>query len=64
MLKLTHRVEINQVLIHLGVAEYGVAFAHPPQHALKRLHLHSLDQTRHKPVTEEENTLRLGTPLT
>ena len=47
---LTHRVEISKVLIHLRVAEDGVAFTHSPQHALEGLHLHPLDEARHEPT--------------
>lgn len=47
---MTHRVEISKVLIHLRVAEDGVAFTHSPQHALEGLHLHPLDEARHEPT--------------
>lgn len=47
-MKVTHGFEIGEVLVHLGVAEDGVTLTHPPQHSLEGLHLHSLDETRHK----------------
>ena len=45
----SHRVQVDEALVHLGVAEDGVALTHPPQHALKGLHFHPLDQTGDEP---------------
>lgn len=47
-MKVTHSFEVGEVLVHLGVAEDGVTLTHSPQHSLKGLHLHALDETRHK----------------
>lgn len=65
MLKLcvrTHSVQVSQALVHLGVAEDGVTFAHPPQHALEGLHLHPLDEAGNEAADRERSRLsrRLG----
>lgn len=65
MLKLsvrTHSVQVSKALVHLGIAEDGVTFAHPPQHALKGLHLHPLDEAGHEAAASERRrlSLRLG----
>lgn len=52
----THGVQISEALIHLGVAEDGVTFTHPPQHAFKGLHLHPLDETGHEAVARAEQS--------
>lgn len=58
----THSVQVSEALIHLGVAEYGVTFAHSPQHALEGLHLHALDEAGHEAAASESRRLsvRLG----
>lgn len=62
MLKLcvrTHSVQVSQALVQLGVAEDGVTFAHPPQHALEGLHLHPLDEAGHEAADRKKEQIKL-----
>lgn len=55
--KFAYRVKISQALVHLCVAEDGVTFTDPPEHTLKRLHLHPLNQSWDKPAAHKHHML-------
>lgn len=55
--KFAYRVKISQALVHLCVAEDGVTFTDPPEHTLKRLHLHPLNQSWDKPAAHKHHIL-------
>lgn len=48
----SYRVRIFQILLNLRIAEDGVAFTNPPEHPLKGLDLHSLNEPRNETARE------------
>lgn len=53
----TYRVRVFQILLHLGIAEDGVAFADSPQHPLKGLDLHSLNKPRDETARKQKENI-------
>lgn len=50
---LTHRIRVIQKLIYLRVAEDSVALTYSPEHSLKSLDFHTLNEARNEPEQQE-----------